>query len=489
MNPHVHHGRSRVVRLHGRGHGASRSHSPIWPASSSATTPTATITCSPSPAGTRRGWRCGCRSRRACAYADWRELGARRFRLRHAALLHPEGRERGPAHPRLHRRQAGARGRRRRDPEGQGGVTANIPARFQDFRVDRCRTPSKAAIDARIATPRGRTRHACARRTRSRSCGRSSTRRDFGAGRNVRFGDLDGDGAARHADRPEHPARARRRLRRTSVASPPSRSTARCSGRPAGPTRATACSPTTRHSRSTTSTATAATKSCWSRTSSCRSWTAGPASCKRSAWMPDMAAPDAQGAPVRAATAATRSPSSISPADKRRREILVKDRYRNFWVFDNDLKLLWQGEGQTGHYPYPLDIDGDGRDEIVDRLRALGPRRQAALDATTRSCATTPTASSIGNFSGDPKAAPRVYACGSDEGFLMFDTQRQTPEARAHRPRPEPRRRQVPPGRARPAVHDRQLLAQPRHRHAVRSRRQHAGAGRAHPHAAARCCR
>jgi rhamnogalacturonan endolyase len=27
----------------------------------------------------------------------------------------------------------------------------------------------------------------------------------------------------------------------------------------------------------------------------------------------------------------------------------------------------------------------------------------------------------IGNLSGDPKAEPRMYASGSDEGFLMFD--------------------------------------------------------------------
>ena len=27
----------------------------------------------------------------------------------------------------------------------------------------------------------------------------------------------------------------------------------------------------------------------------------------------------------------------------------------------------------------------------------------------------------VGNFRGDPKAEPRVYASGSDEGFIMFD--------------------------------------------------------------------
>ena len=27
----------------------------------------------------------------------------------------------------------------------------------------------------------------------------------------------------------------------------------------------------------------------------------------------------------------------------------------------------------------------------------------------------------VGNLSGDPKAEPRMYASGSDEGFIMFD--------------------------------------------------------------------
>src|SRR4051812_18576918 len=49
----------------------------------------------------------------------------------------------------------------------------------------------------------------------------------------------------------------------------------------------------------------------------------------------------------------------------RRWGVLVKDRYSHFWLFDAGLKRLWQGEGQTGHYPYPWDLDGDGRDEIA----------------------------------------------------------------------------------------------------------------------------
>ena len=46
-------------------------------------------------------------------------------------------------------------------------------------------------------------------------------------------------------------------------------------------------------------------------------------------------------------------------------EILLKDRYRGFWLFDKDLKLLWQGDGQTGHYPFPFDVDRDGQQEFL----------------------------------------------------------------------------------------------------------------------------
>jgi hypothetical protein len=45
--------------------------------------------------------------------------------------------------------------------------------------------------------------------------------------------------------------------------------------------------------------------------------------------------------------------------------ILIKDRYTNFWVMDSKLKLLWGGSCKTGHYPYAYDVDRDGKDELV----------------------------------------------------------------------------------------------------------------------------
>jgi hypothetical protein len=104
----------------------------------------------------------------------------------------------------------------------------------------------------------------------------------------------------------------------------------------------------------------------------------------------------------------------------RRSNILVKDRYRFFWIYDRNLKLLWQGEGQTGHYPYPLDIDGDRREEFVIGYALWSPdgKQIWSRDKEYRDHAD---GIVIGNFSGDPAQPPRVYACGSDEGYLMFD--------------------------------------------------------------------
>ena len=70
---------------------------------------------------------------------------------------------------------------------------ANIPARFQDFAV----TASDAVASEHRRShrdARDRTGHAARRRIRSRELWKKFATPGFGAGRNVRFGDLDGDG-------------------------------------------------------------------------------------------------------------------------------------------------------------------------------------------------------------------------------------------------------------------------------------------------------
>lgn len=104
----------------------------------------------------------------------------------------------------------------------------------------------------------------------------------------------------------------------------------------------------------------------------------------------------------------------------RRSEILLKDRYRYFWVYDQDLKPLWTGSGQLGHFPYPFDANGDGRDEVFIGYAMWTPEGSQvwSKDAELLDHAD---GLAVGNFTGDPKAEPRVYAVGSDEGFLLFD--------------------------------------------------------------------
>jgi rhamnogalacturonan endolyase len=103
-----------------------------------------------------------------------------------------------------------------------------------------------------------------------------------------------------------------------------------------------------------------------------------------------------------------------------RRDFLLKDRYRHFWAYSRDLKPLWEGDDDTGHYPYPLDVDGDGRDEVFVG-QAMYDHKGTKLWSHAGKFKDHVDAVAVGNFSADPKAEPRVYWSMSDEGFLMLD--------------------------------------------------------------------
>ncbi len=105
--------------------------------------------------------------------------------------------------------------------------------------------------------------------------------------------------------------------------------------------------------------------------------------------------------------------------DKRRHEILIKDEYWNFWIYSNNLDLLWHGQGQLGHYPYPFDVHG--RDEIAIGYSVWSPDGKQLwsrdLDLIDHADAVV-----LGNFGPDPNASPRMYAVASDEGFVVVDS-------------------------------------------------------------------
>jgi hypothetical protein len=106
--------------------------------------------------------------------------------------------------------------------------------------------------------------------------------------------------------------------------------------------------------------------------------------------------------------------------DGARREILVKDRYWNFWIFDRDLKLLWSGQGSTGHYPFAYHDPTSDRDLLAigyamwdgagKQLWSNDQRLQQHADSVF-----------VGNITGEEAASPMVFYCASDEGIIQLD--------------------------------------------------------------------
>lgn len=65
---------------------------------------------------------------------------------------------------------------------------------------------------------------------------------------------------------------------------------------------------------------------------------------------------------------------NLSGAD-RATDMLVKTRYTQIWAYDASGKLLWTVENpggyRTAHQPFPVDLSGDGRDEVIAGFAAL----------------------------------------------------------------------------------------------------------------------
>lgn len=300
--------------------------------------------------------------------------------------------------------------------KGQAGVMANIPARFQDFAV--------TASDRTLASIAARIRNRETELAQLRDANpkprlwRAFPTPGFGTGKNVRFGDLDGDGEPDMLFAQNIP-----RVRGDAFDHISCLTAVRLDGRILWQLGR----PDARNGLLTNDTpfqihdldGDGRNEVILVRDFQLTVLDGATGKIRRRSWMP--AAP----------TAHKERPYEINNGDsiaffnlsggKLAQDILIKDRYRTFWIFDKDLQVKWSGEGQTGHYPFGIDTDRDGQEEFVIGY-ALWKGGKAIWSHDT-ALKDHPDGISAGSFGADPGAPPRVYICGSDEGFLMFDQQ------------------------------------------------------------------
>jgi len=104
----------------------------------------------------------------------------------------------------------------------------------------------------------------------------------------------------------------------------------------------------------------------------------------------------------------------------RKADVVLKDRYRSFWVYDDRLEPLWNAACNTGHYPFAYDVDGDGKDELMMGY-TLFFRDGKVLFSNEDKLQDHADGVAIVKFK--PDAPPRLLCASSDEGIFFADMQ------------------------------------------------------------------
>ncbi|MCL4782604.1 MAG: hypothetical protein KJZ70_06175 [Bryobacterales bacterium] len=296
--------------------------------------------------------------------------------------------------------------------QGKTGVTAAVPARFQDFRVSASDETEKK-IAERIRQRNNELERLRAENPQPKLWKKFETP-GYGAGRNVRFGDLNGDGVIDMLIGQNIP-----QVRGDAFDSISCLTAVDLDGKILWQSGR----PDPRNGLLTNDTpfqihdvdGDGRNEVVLIRDFQLQILDGSTGKLRKWAWMPK--APPSRERPFERVNGDSIAFVNLS-GNPARHEILVKDRYDNFWVFNNSLEMLWTGSGQLGHYPYPFP--SEGRDLIAIGY-ALWDHTGKQLWSNDRVLHDHSDAVMMGNLSGDPNAEPRIYSSGSDEGFLMFD--------------------------------------------------------------------
>ncbi len=99
-------------------------------------------------------------------------------------------------------------------------------------------------------------------------------------------------------------------------------------------------------------------------------------------------------------------------------DILVKDRYNNLWVYDSKLRPLWNKHLNTGHFPLGMDLNGDGRDELIAGYSLLDSYGKLIWELKGMECHVDEIV--VGKFDPENQKYQIAMAAGED-GFLLVD--------------------------------------------------------------------
>lgn len=99
-------------------------------------------------------------------------------------------------------------------------------------------------------------------------------------------------------------------------------------------------------------------------------------------------------------------------------DIIFKDRYRLVWALNDKLEILWHNNCVTGHYPYAYDVDDDGKDELMMGYTLFDDdgSKLWSLDSTIQDHA-----DGVAIVRFKPNAEPRLMCAASDEGIFFTD--------------------------------------------------------------------